>query len=71
MLTQFKTLTDLMIAFQYPQTAIDHFKALEKKKEITEDDVKGHESRVQKMTDQHVANADDLGKKKEAELMSV
>jgi len=51
--------------------AIDHFKALEKKKEITEDDVKGHETRVQKMTDQHVANADDLGKKKEAELMSV
>jgi transposase-like protein len=28
MLTQFKTLTDLMIAFQDPQTAIDHFKAL-------------------------------------------
>jgi transposase-like protein/IS1 family transposase len=28
MLTQFKTLTDLMIAFQDPQTAIDHFKAI-------------------------------------------
>jgi len=28
MLTQFKTLTDLMIAFQDPQTAIDHFSAI-------------------------------------------
>ncbi|MBR1362079.1 IS1595 family transposase [Bradyrhizobium ottawaense] len=28
MLTQFKTLTDLMIAFQDPQTAIDHFTAI-------------------------------------------
>lgn len=28
MLTNFKTLTDLMIAFQEPQTAIDHFKAI-------------------------------------------
>src|ERR1700722_13783365 len=35
--------------------AIDQFKALEKKKEITEDDVKGHESKVQKLTDQFVA----------------
>jgi transposase-like protein len=28
MLTQFKTLSDLVIAFQDPQTAIDHFKAI-------------------------------------------
>src|SRR5665213_3577310 len=28
MLTNFKTLTDLMIAFQDPQTAIDHFSAI-------------------------------------------
>lgn len=28
MLTQFKTLTDLMVAFQDPQTAIDHFTAI-------------------------------------------
>jgi len=51
--------------------AIEHLKALEKKKEITEDEVKGNESKVQKLTDQFVAQADDLGKKKEAELMSV
>ena len=51
--------------------AIEHLKALEKKKEITEDEVKGNENKVQKLTDQFVAQADDLGKKKEAELMLV
>lgn len=51
--------------------AIDHVKALEKKKEITEDEVKGQEHKVQKLTDHYVAQADDLGKKKDAELMSV
>lgn len=51
--------------------AIDHLKAMEKKKEITEDDVKGNEAKVQKLTDQFVAQADEVGKKKEAELMTV
>lgn len=51
--------------------AIDQFKALEKKKEITEDEVKGHEGKIQKVTDTYVHQADDLGKKKETELMSV
>ncbi len=51
--------------------AIDGFKALAKTKEITDDDVKGQEAKVQKITDAHVAQADDLGKKKEAELMQV
>lgn len=50
---------------------IDHIKGLEKKKEITEDDVKSAEHKMQKVTDHAVAQADDLGKKKEAELMSV
>lgn len=51
--------------------AIDQLKALEKKKEITEDEVKGNEAKIQKLTDTHVALADDLGKKKETELMQV
>jgi ribosome recycling factor len=51
--------------------AIDQFKALEKKKEITEDAVKGNEAKVQKITDSYVHQAEDLGKKKEAELMSI
>jgi ribosome recycling factor len=51
--------------------SIDHYKALEKKKEITEDAVKGHEAKIQKITDGYIHQADELGKKKEAELMSV
>lgn len=51
--------------------AIDGLKGLEKKKEITEDEVKGQESKVQKITDAAVHKADELGKKKEAELMQV
>jgi len=51
--------------------AIDQIKGLEKRKEITEDDVKGHETKIQKITDQFVHQVDDLGKKKEAELMSI
>ena len=51
--------------------AMDGLKALEKKKEITEDDVKGNEAKIQKLTDTFVAQADDLGKKKEVELMQV
>ena len=51
--------------------AMDGLKGLEKKKEITEDEVKGHETKVQKATDAAVAKAENLGKKKEAELMQV
>lgn len=51
--------------------AIDGMKALEKKKEITEDEVKGQEAKIQKLTDQFVHQADDIGKKKEAELLQV
>lgn len=51
--------------------AIEHLKALQKNKEISEDDLKGQEARIQKLTDSHVSQADDLGKKKEAELMQV
>lgn len=51
--------------------ANEHIKALEKKKEITEDEMKGNETKVQKMTDSYVAKADELGKKKETELLQV
>ena len=51
--------------------AIDGFKALAKSKEITDDEVKGNEGKVQKLTDGYTAQADELGKKKEAELMQV
>ncbi|MDR3692393.1 MAG: ribosome recycling factor [Fimbriimonas sp.] len=51
--------------------AIEHLKALEKKKEITEDDVKANEAKIQKITDSSITKAEDLGKAKEAELMAV
>lgn len=51
--------------------ANDQIKGLEKKKEITEDDVKGNETKIQKITDAAIAKAEDLGKKKEAELLQV
>lgn len=51
--------------------AIEHLKGLEKKKEITEDEVKSNEAKVQKLTDTYVHQADDLAKKKDAELMEV
>ncbi len=51
--------------------ANDHLKTLNKNKEISEDELKGKENAVQKLTDTYVHQADDLGKKKEAELMQV
>jgi ribosome recycling factor len=51
--------------------AIEHLKALEKKKEITEDDLKHQEQRVQKITDKYVDQAHDLQRRKDAELMEV
>lgn len=51
--------------------AIEHVKALEKKKEVTEDGVRGAEQKIQKLTDASIADADKLGKEKETELMTV
>lgn len=51
--------------------AIHHLKAQEKAKAISEDELKSQEGKVQKLTDKYVAEAHDLGKKKETELMEV
>ena len=51
--------------------AMEQMKQLQKNKEISEDDLKGQETRIQKLTDNYVHQADELGKKKEAELMQV
>jgi ribosome recycling factor len=51
--------------------ANDQLKTMQKNKEISEDDLKGQEARVQKITDTYVHQADELGKKKETELMQV
>ncbi len=51
--------------------AIDHFKNLEKQKEISEDELKDHETGVQKLTDRFVENVDKLVEEKSAELLEV
>ncbi|MFQ3667583.1 MAG: ribosome recycling factor [Fimbriimonadaceae bacterium] len=51
--------------------AIEQLKAAEKKKEITEDDLKQLEQKIQKMTDRHIEEVHAAQKKKDAELMEV
>ena len=51
--------------------AMEKFKAMKKKSEITEDDLKELEEDLQKLTDKRCKEIDDLTPKKEAELMAV
>lgn len=51
--------------------AIEHLKKSEKEHEISQDDLKRAEDEVQKLTDKHTAEIDELLKKKEQEIMEV
>ena len=51
--------------------AIDKIKAMQKKSEITEDDAKDYEKKMQDLTDKHCKEIDELTSKKQAELMAV
>ena len=51
--------------------AMDYFKKMEKKSEITEDELKQAEKDLQKMTDDSCRKIDELLAKKEKELMAV
>ena len=51
--------------------AMEKFKAMKKKSELTEDDLKELEEAMQKLTDKRCKEIDDLTAKKEAELMAV
>ncbi len=51
--------------------ANEHLKALQKNKELSEDDLKSQEAKVQKMTDKYVDEVHALQKKKDVELMEV
>ena len=51
--------------------ANDEFKKLEKKSEITVDDLRGYTDDVQKLTDDNIAKIDDMAKDKEKEIMEV
>lgn len=53
------------------RVAIEHLKEAEKKKEITTDDSKHGNERIQKITDEFIGKIDDLLKAKEKEVMEV
>ena len=51
--------------------AMDEFKNLEKNKDISQDEHKRASDQLQKLTDKYIADAEKIGKAKEAELMEV
>ena len=51
--------------------ALDAIRKMEKKSEITEDDLKDAENQLQKLTDQQVKDLDAIGAEKEKEIMGV
>lgn len=51
--------------------AMDYFKKAQKNSEITEDELKGSEEKVQKLTDKYVKAIDDVVAAKEKEIMEV
>jgi ribosome recycling factor len=51
--------------------AMQQLKDMVKDKKISEDEERRAHDRVQKLTDDHVAKADDLSAKKEKEIMEV
>lgn len=51
--------------------ANDDFKKLEKKSEITVDDLRGYTDDVQKLTDDNISKIDEMAKDKEKEIMEV
>jgi ribosome recycling factor len=51
--------------------AIKHLEELVKQGDVGDDDERAAETRVQKLTDEHVARIDELLKRKEAEIMEV
>ncbi len=51
--------------------AIDDLREFEKEKMISEDEMKHGQDEVQKLTDKYVQEIEDVGKRKEAEIMEV
>ena len=51
--------------------AIEKFKAMKKKSEITEDDMTNTEKDLQKLTDKYIEEIDSVAKKKEAEILEI
>jgi ribosome recycling factor len=51
--------------------AIDELRKGEREKQISEDEVKRAQDRLQKLTDGFIAQVDDVGKRKESEVMEI
>ena len=51
--------------------AIDEAKEMQKKSEITEDDLKNEEDQIQKLTDKKIEEIDSLLEAKEKEIMTI
>lgn len=51
--------------------AINHLRDMEKNKELTEDDLKMYEKKVQEITDKYIEKTHEAQKKKEAEVMEI
>lgn len=51
--------------------AMDKFKSMKKKSEITEDDMKNMEKDIQQLTDDYIKEVDDMTAKKEKELFAI
>jgi ribosome recycling factor len=51
--------------------AIDDMRKAERDKQVSEDDVKRAQERLQKLTDSYVAQVDDVGRRKESEVMEI
>jgi ribosome recycling factor len=51
--------------------AIDEMRKAERDKQVSEDDVKRAQERLQKLTDSYVAEVDDVGRRKESEVMEI
>jgi len=51
--------------------AVDAFKKMEKKSEVTEDDLKGLEDEIQKLTDKSVENIDKIVEAKAKDILTV
>jgi ribosome recycling factor len=50
---------------------LEQLRGMEKNKELSEDDLRRYQERLQKITDQYVAQADQVSARKEADLMEV
>ena len=67
----FPQLTGKVAIRSIRRDAMEKFKAMKKNSEITEDDLKDCEKKVQNLTDKYCDEVDALSKKKEKEIMEI